>query len=181
MELTTDFPGLFRSHWGWGDDVETFANIIANRNAFGRFLGPKGERRDPRDVEDREISLTYSQWTGDRLDHLEYYRDSEGRYIQVCSQYSADRHDKLTNEGWVVLKPMYALNATTYARYIDMTAIRAKRDIVLAQQEIENLRRDNAPSRQIETRRKRIEAFRLKDCAQKQKERATWLRNQFKE
>ena len=179
--------------------------IIANRNEFGRFLGQQGDKRKPNVQEIKEISLTYGS-----LDHVEYYKDSDGRCIQVCSQYAVETdhrglwnmsrgdrpkpdnlHDKLMSEGWVVLKPMYALNATTYARYIDMTAIRAKRDIALALQEIKNMRlgyhtithryhgpithRYNVPSRQIETRQKRIEAFQLKDCEQKQKERATWL------
>ena len=191
----TDFPRLFGCYWGaWkSDSIHTQPEIIANRNAFGRFLA-RGKVRKPCQAELLELSLTYAgneQMYANALDHLEYYRDSLGRYIQVCSEHGAcpklhsalngDLHDKLVSEGWVVIKPMYYIGATTYARYIDMTVIRAKRDIIRVQREIDELNRFSELTpprhlvRMIETRRKRIEVLQSRICAQKQEERAAWL------
>ena len=145
----TDFPHLFGCYWGaWkSDSIHTQPEIIANRNAFGRFLA-RGKVRKPRQAELLELSLTYAgneQMYANALDHLEYYRDSLGRYIQVCSEHGAlngDLHDKLVSEGWVVIKPMYYIGASTYARYIDMTVIKTKRDIIRVQREIDSLNQD---------------------------------------
>ena len=170
----TDFPHLFGCYWGaWkSDSIHTQPEIIANRNAFGRFLA-RGKVRKPCQAELLELSLTYAgneQMYANALDHLEYYRDSLGRYIQVCSEHGAlngDVHDKLVSEGWVVIKPMYYIGATTYARYIDMAVIRAKRDIIRVQREIDELNQnlshyrgwESTPPRHlvrmIETRRKK--------------------------
>ena len=191
----TDFLHLFGCYWGaWkSDSIYTQPEIIANRNAFGRLLA-RGRVREPCQAELHELSLTYAgneQMYANALDHLEYYRDSLGRYIQVCSEHGAcpklhsalngDLHDKLVSEGWVVIKPMYYIGATTYARYIDMTVIRAKRDIIRVQREIDELNRFSELTpprhlvRMIETRRKRIEVLQSRICAQKQEERAAWL------
>ena len=188
----TDFPHLFGCYWGaWkSDSVHTQPEIIENRNAFGRFLA-RGKVRKPCKVELLELALTYAgneQMYANALDHLEYYMDSRGKYIQVCSEHgvcprlhsSLNLHDKLVSEGWVVIKPMYCIGASTYARYIDMTVIRTKRDIIRVQREINELTQDlSRPAghlvRMIETRRKRIEVLQSRICAQKQEERAAWL------
>ena len=191
----TDFPRLFGCYWGaWkSDSIHTQPEIIANRNAFGRFLA-RGKVRKPCQTELLELALTYAgdeQMYANALDHLEYYRDSLGRYIQVCSEHGAlngDLHDKLVSEGWVVIKPMYYIGASTYARYIDMTVIKTKRDIIRVQREIDGLNQNLSHYRQtrygpsprdlvrmIETHRKRIEVLQSRICAQKQEERAAWL------
>lgn len=183
----TDFPKLFTCYWGGfraKSSCQCASEIIANRNAFGRFLGAKARVCTGLQAERQEILMTYST----PLDHLEFYKDSLGRCLQVCSLYEGNypSNDKLASEGWVQIKQIYATNATSYARFIDMTAIRAKRDIIATQWEInefnEQLSQYPTPTsdskvliRKIETRRKRIEAMRLHDCAKKQYERVAWL------
>ena len=112
----TDYPAIYKNAY-WGNFRQTFPDeIIHARNNFIRDYGIVSYWDGSRyQIEDPE---------GMKYDHKEYYRDREGRVVQVYSQREKEGG---FDESFTKISPMYHLDQFTAVKIFETTKSKNKR------------------------------------------------------
>ena len=115
----TDHPLIFKNAYWGGFETRTnqknagMDEVFANRNEFVREFSLVRCSRIPQYAR-RHAERTRDDW----MDHAEFYKDSNGKYVVVVSPYK-EHDDLMFRSGWHKYKPLYAPHAHTYVKRID--------------------------------------------------------------
>ena len=124
-----------RTYWGCFPDTPANAScftdeIIHNRNCLAEALGGKGARgRKPREAELIGLLALCRHNHGpvrgacSTFDHLETYKTSSGKFVQICSPYVPLSDSILQESGFEEIPPVYHSSARSYARYVPHSAL----------------------------------------------------------
>jgi len=137
----TKYPKLYeRTYWACFPDRSINApcftdEIIHNRNCLAEALGGRGARgRKPREAElIGLLALCGHRHHGPvrgacgTFDHLETYRTSSGKFVQVCSPYAPLSESILQQSGFEEIPRVYHDSAYSYARYVPHSDLLKKR------------------------------------------------------
>ena len=123
---STQYPQIYiNTYWG-SSSLEPYngitQDIITNRNSFIRDYNINKCVRDPPKYIEKQIQNEVDLGI---IDHLEYYKTNDKRYILISSPYKKEGLSKIkeTNgyeqNGWAQYIELYSINTSTYIKILD--------------------------------------------------------------
>lgn len=111
----TKYPKLFPFYWGNRRYIPNDDDIIVNnRNQFiENYKIVKAHRYS--------FLENYTDIIKDNiyLDHTEYFKTKDNKYIIITSPYTDYYTDKFYEHGWVLIEKLYAPSAFTYFKVLE--------------------------------------------------------------